>query len=397
MVMAKVKLLLGLVLLGILGSAGAKVAAGRSDSGTQTGFRFPEAKHGKGELKYVNSVPVLTVAGTPEEMGTQIGVLALKPLNDELNLDEFIRQLLKANRLELGLPLLTAATNALFQRFPESDRRELEAMARAAGVKRDILVTINTAIDLYNLPGCSCLLVGPERSATGKPLFGRNLDHPPLGHLHKFSLVIVYQRRGKAPFASITFPGLIVGFSGMNRAGLCLATDGMYSTADGSPRFSPLGTPIFASVRRILEDCTTVAETEKWLRTHPATTWIGLVVCDRAGGTVFEITSKNVIARRPQDGICSCTNHFVSKELATSTQCWRYPLLEQSRKLPKLDVAEVGKKMHAVNQGNDTLQTMIFEPADLRLHLAAGKGPASSLPLQMLDLKPYLRGGSSSE
>src|SRR5436190_1220366 len=42
-------------------------------------FRYPEAKHGKGELKYVNGVPVLRVEGTPAEVGEQLGVLALKP------------------------------------------------------------------------------------------------------------------------------------------------------------------------------------------------------------------------------------------------------------------------------------------------------------------------------
>ena len=41
-------------------------------------FRFPKP-HGKAELKYVNGVPVLTVAGTPDEIGTAVGTLALKP------------------------------------------------------------------------------------------------------------------------------------------------------------------------------------------------------------------------------------------------------------------------------------------------------------------------------
>jgi hypothetical protein len=38
-------------------------------------FRFPEAKHGKGELKYINGLPVVTLAGTPEEIGEQMRVL----------------------------------------------------------------------------------------------------------------------------------------------------------------------------------------------------------------------------------------------------------------------------------------------------------------------------------
>ena len=42
-------------------------------------FRFPEARDGKAELKYVNGTPVLTVGGTPEEMGRAVGTLAVKP------------------------------------------------------------------------------------------------------------------------------------------------------------------------------------------------------------------------------------------------------------------------------------------------------------------------------
>ena len=45
-------------------------------------FRYAEGKHGKGELRYVNGIPVLLVQGSPTEMGEQIGALALKQLAD---------------------------------------------------------------------------------------------------------------------------------------------------------------------------------------------------------------------------------------------------------------------------------------------------------------------------
>ena len=48
-------------------------------------FRFPEGTHGKGELKYRDGLPVLVVAGSPEEMGEQIGVLAIKPVAAKLS------------------------------------------------------------------------------------------------------------------------------------------------------------------------------------------------------------------------------------------------------------------------------------------------------------------------
>src|SRR5947208_15844977 len=38
-------------------------------------FRFPEAKYGKGELRYINGLPVVRLAGTPEEIGEQMRML----------------------------------------------------------------------------------------------------------------------------------------------------------------------------------------------------------------------------------------------------------------------------------------------------------------------------------
>jgi hypothetical protein len=60
-------------------------------------------------------------------------------------------------------------------------------------------------------------------------------------------------------------------------------------------------------------------------------------------------------------------------------------------RIDKLDLRDVSARMHAANQGADTFQTMIFEPAALKLHLAIGKCPTSALPLIELDLKPLLK------
>jgi len=63
-------------------------------------------------------------------------------------------------------------------------------------------------VDMYRGGfGCSSLLIEPSRSATGGPLFGRNLDFYGRGILHKYSLVAVYRPDGKHAFAAVTFPG----------------------------------------------------------------------------------------------------------------------------------------------------------------------------------------------
>jgi isopenicillin-N N-acyltransferase-like protein len=141
----------------------------------------------------------------------------------------------------------------------------------------------------------------------------------------------------------------------------------------------------------VLEECATVGEAETLLRSMRRTTYACLTLCDRDGGAVFEITPKNLVVRKAEKGVCACTNHFCTKGLALPCACRRLPVLEKCRELKALGLAEVAKKLHAVNQGAWTLQTMIFEPARLRLHLAFGKGPATALPLKALELGPLFK------
>ena len=160
------------------------------------------------------------------------------------------------------------------------------------------------------------------------------------------------------------------------------------STKDGSPSFNPEGTPFALCFRRILEECTTIEEASKLLRSMKRTTCVNLAICDLKTAAVFEITPKNLFVRSSENGLCLCTNHFRTSALATSTDCPRYRVLEKSQEMSRLTLRDVAEKMDAVSQGPLTIQTMIFEPAFLRMHLAIGSCPSSKLPLKKLDLAP---------
>jgi len=223
-------------------------------------------------------------------------------------------------------------------------------------------------------------------------LFGRNFDFPPLGgDLPQYTLVMIYRPKGKRAFAAVGFPGLIGHPSGINDAGVALASNEITSAGDGSPRFDAAGVPMASHFRRVMEECGSVAEVEKLLRSVKLTTMGSVTVCDKKEGVVFEVTPKTVAVRRADKGVCVCTNHFVTKGLATATNCRRWPILEKARGLEKVKLSDVAKKLDEVNQGQFTIQTMVFEPATLQLHLAFGKGPCSSQPLKKLELAKYLR------
>jgi isopenicillin-N N-acyltransferase-like protein len=351
-------------------------------------FRYPEARSGKGELKTIAGTPVLLVQGKPEEIGEQLGVLALKPASGVL---KFVDGFVKEQGWGKVYPWLLKTGGVMEPQFPRDHLRELEAAAKASGWPRDLLVFANTIPDLKKFGGCSVLIVEAGRSATGGPLFGRNLDWPPFGPLHELPLVVVCRPQGKLAFASVTYPGLLGVVSGMNEKGLAIADLTVTDAKDGSATLDVTGVPFTLAFRRVLEECSTVAEAEKLLRSLRRTIRQNIALCDKKGGAVLEVTPKTVVLRRPVEGICACTNHFRTEELATVRECRRYEILERSRDRKEFDVAAVAGRMDAVNQGERTLQTMVFEPSSLRLHLAMGKGPATRLPLRTLDLAGLLR------
>jgi hypothetical protein len=369
-------------------------------------FRFPEAKHGKGELQYVNGLPVLTVEGTPEEIGEQVAVLAIKPARRLLNYpQEIVSFVATPAGMKLIWPVCLKQGEKLLDNFPADHRKELETIITVSGFDRGLLVTANTIFDLKHLlralVGCSALVVEAPRSQTGEPIFGRNMDYQGLGYLQEYSLVTIYRPKGKHAFAAIGYPGMIGIVSGINDTGLAVtALETTGAPKEEGPVFSLEGTPFALCYRRLLEECTTVEEAEKLLRGMKRCTTNNLTVCDKTSSAVFEFTPTRLVARRPEKGMSTCTNHFCTAELKLAEPKNDYATLDRYATLckardeqKKLGIADVQRYLDAANQGELTLQTMIFEPVTLTLHLAtaAGKAAASSQKLKRLELAPFLK------
>jgi predicted choloylglycine hydrolase len=359
-------------------------------------FSFPEDRLDKAELKYREGLPVLVVGGTPEEIGTAVGTLALKPAPRVL---DYPRDLLKMVKAEKTWNLFVKSGNGMLRRSPPDYQKELDAMVKAAGVERDAVVAGNTFFDLKKFIACSALMVEKERSTTGGPLLGRNLDYPSLDYIDQYSLVTVYRPAGKHAFAAVGFPGLVGCLSGMNDAGLCLAVLEVFAVHADETAFNAEGIPYALCYRKILEECTTIAEAKKLLEGLPRTTMTNLALADRNGVAVFEVSPKRVVQREPEKGTLACTNHYCTPPLKAedaanvSLTFDRLTRLEEVRQaMNKVSPDDVRKHLDAVNLGNLTLQTMVFEPATLRLHLGIGKVPSSQVPFKTLDLGPLFKG-----
>lgn len=361
----------------------------------QQPFRFPEAKCENGELRYIEGVPVLTVAGTPEEMGRAIGLLALKPgrrmasYPDDL-LNEFYLSFLRTPFLHAG--------RRMVDRFPRSIRAEMDAMIAASELSPDLAVLGNTMFDLKKVIACSTLGVEPQRSATGGSLMARNLDYPPLGYAQHYSLVTVFKPAlGKHNFATVGFPGVVGCLSGMNDAGLAVAVLEVAQSRMTEIRFNIEGLPYALCYRKILEECATIDEAYKLLCSLPRTGLSNLAVIDRQGAAVFEITPEKVVLRRGENGTCAAANHFCSEALRPWYVINFYSTVDRFDSLTRLGElkrplgpGELHAGLHEACHKTFTLQAMIFDSKALRLHLATGTVPATAGEMRVVDLAPLL-------
>ncbi|MBA4189088.1 MAG: hypothetical protein C0467_13905 [Planctomycetaceae bacterium] len=348
--------------------------------------RFPEAKHGKGELRYIDTVPVLTVRGTPTEMGEQFGVLAIKNAPD---IDGLQTNFLKDAGIEKRFPLLKTMAALLQPNFPKHIATEIESSAKSSGRDLSLLLFANTVADLSSGMGCSTIVIEKDRSGTGNPIFGRNFDWLPTKEINDHTLVVVYKGEGKRAFAAVTIAPICGVISGMNDAGLSITINEIsIKESKDKSRFNWKGTPLLFMFRRVLEECGTVAEAEKLLRDMPRTSTCCMTICDKSGGGVFEITPTSLEVRTCENGVACCTNHFRTDKLCLDDKCWRYTKLSplQAKDAGKLGVSEVFAELDKVNQGKHTLQSMVFEPAERVLHLAYGPGSATKLKPHKLDL-----------
>ena len=356
---------------------------------------FPDAKHGNGQLVHVSGIPVLSVRGTPAEIGEQFGILAVKNAPD---IDGLRKRFLKDAGQENSEFLVTLMARRLKASVPPEYLAEMEATCKAANRDLDQALFANTIYDLSSGMGCSTVVLSKDRNTTGGPILARNFDWLPTKGIMDHTLIVVYRPTGKRTFATITISPIIGCISGMNDAGLaCTLNEVELRQSKDKSAFNWNGTPMMLAFRRVLEECGTVAEAEKLLRGMPRTTTASLTICDTNGGAVFEITPKAIAVRPPTNGVVCCTNHFCTVALnGDSKKCRRLPkLLALEAGDNALSPVDVFAKLDTVHQGKYTLQSMIFEPSKRVLHLklSDGTGSATKRDAVRLELGPWFANG----
>jgi hypothetical protein len=373
----------------------------------------------RGRLTAQDGHRVLVLWGKPEQAGYAHGYLLAKDIVEGLQtiiLGGFAGGM--ADRYENQV--LPGMKQAMI--FPPEYRAELEGMLRgirdrlgAEGLRiaaldrpltvEDLMVS-NCVADWLPLL-CSSFSVWGERTADGQTLTARNLDYPMHESAIGKDLIVVYAQEhpDRARWVSLTWPGQIGCYTGMNEFGVTVSMHDVMPLR--APERKDL-TPRSLVLRQAIEKARpphvfdTIADV---FRQHRVLYGNNVHVSTPAGmedppAMIFEYDGDQeneggVTCRRPQDDrdYIACTNHYRARR--KPLHCERYSAILKGLREAKRSgqVITVERAREILDQASQpiTLQSVVFLPAKREMYASfislegiATKNPPTRLKLDDL-------------
>ncbi len=256
-------------------------------------------------LETINGLRVLTLVGTPEEMGRRHGEL----LREDVRwvVENVVRESIapddESRRRFIG------RVRVMEKFFKESWRRELRALADAARVDYWELVGLQLFGDVQRAPFCSSFAVFGRATASGECIVGRNFDYWYSAVATRASVIIDYHPNDAHRFVTLSWAGVINGWTLMNEHGIVTANNTAYSYGKNSLE----GLSTCFMLRKVAEEASTVEEAVRLVQKTPRACSTNLII---AGGeppaaVIVEYDHERILVRRARRDYVLATNSFV--------------------------------------------------------------------------------------
>jgi len=325
-------------------------------------------------LRTVNGLRVLTLVGTPEEMGRQHGELlgddvrwVVKTMIGDVTIDN-----------EAYHKTFITGVKAMEKHLPDRWKRELHALAGTAKVDYWDLVGLQLFGDVGRAQFCSSFAVLGEATSTGECIVGRNFDYFYPSVARRASIIIDYHPKDRHRFLTLTWAGVINGWTLMNEHGIVTANNTAYAWG----RNSLEGVSTCFMLRKVAEEAKSVAGGIDLVRKTPRACATNLII---AGGnppdaTVIEYDHERFHARPAKSGRVLATNSFLKlgREDEDEPTSGRYGVLAG---LIRKHHGKIDRTMNFAGADGVPLtfinlhSAMLF-PRDLTFRAAMGEVPA---------------------
>lgn len=325
-------------------------------------------------LATINALRVLTLVGTPEEMGCRHGEL----LGEEVRwvVERVVHESIAPD--DESRRRFIRRVKVMEKFLTESWRRELRALAEAARVDYWELVGLQLFGDVQRAPLCSSFAVFGRATKTGECIVGRNFDYWYSAVAVRASIIIDYHPRDAHRFVTLSWAGVINGWTLMNEHGIVAANNTAYSYGKNSLE----GLSTCFMLRKVAEEARTVEEGVHLVEKTPRACSTNLII---AGGNppaaaIVEYDHERILARGARDDYVLATNSFVrlGQEADDEPAYGRYAVL---RELIQSNYGKIDRTMNfAGAEGVPltfiNLHSALLFPRDLTFRAAMGHFPA---------------------
>ncbi len=326
-------------------------------------------------LKILDGYKVLHLKGSPEDLGRQHGVLARQLVQQVLN-DVILQG--EASSPEAQRRLFEGAM-VMEQYLPEAYRRELRALAKYARVDYEALVALQLFGDVQRSQYCSSYALYGPATRTGELIAGRNMDYWDNGASKYGAMLICYYPDEGIPFVTVTWAGIINGWTLMNACGVVVSNNTAWGGKD-----SLEGISTCFMLRKVAQFAHTVQEGVDIIQSTPRSCGTVMLV---AGGNPpnaaqVEFDHEQVAVRWAEKGYVLGTNEF--RELYRNEdrqyywECSRYRKLRQliEENYGSIDwsmnfAAASGVPIESIN-----LHSALLFPAQRTISVSMGATPA---------------------
>jgi hypothetical protein len=290
---------------------------------------------------------------------------------------------------------ILAGTKVMEPFQPEEYLAELRALARAAGVPYEDLLLLQYFGDVRRSitgPGssslCTSFAILPPNTSGRACLVGRNFDYFDNGVGDFASVIVYYRPRDKIPFVTITWAGIINGWTLLNAKGIVVSNNTVFEGRNSLEGMSTcfLLRCVAERARNLDEGIDLVRKARRSCATSL------LVACGNPpDAAIIEFDHEGLAVRRAREGFVGAANSFM--ELYQQNQ-------EEQGYWGRLGVvaALVRERKGQVNFDDNlagaegvpiagmNLHSATVDATNLRLKVAMGKIPAYKLPYKQFRL-----------
>jgi len=347
----------------------------------------PAEPRPRNSVRTINGCTVVTLEGTPEQIGTFYGKAlgpTIKRLIDDMILNDF-------GRNPAAYQNVLAGTLVMEQFQPKDYLAELRAIADSAGVPYENLLMLQYFGDVRRAiegPGasalCTSLAILPPNTREPACIVGRNFDYYDNGAGEYASIIAHYRPKGKIPFVTITWAGIINGWTLINERGMVFSNNTCWGDAD-----SLEGISTCFLLRHLAEEAATLREAVEMVNRLPLACGTAVLIASgrELDAAIVEFDHKQLVVRRPIDGFVGAGNGFeqLYRSEPFEGKYWgrvaaALEVVRENAGRVDLDTNVAGREGVPITSMN--LHCANIDATNLRFRVAMGRIPAFRLPFK---------------